>query len=42
MILLAVFLALAAAAPVPEESKPILIVKQSQDHDTEKQIYSFR
>merc|ERR1711913_236061 len=41
MILLAVFLALAVAAPAPEESKPILIVKQSQDHDTEKQIYSF-
>merc|ERR1712137_503663 len=39
MILIAVFLAVAAAAP--QDNKPILIVKQSQDHDTEKQIYSF-
>merc|ERR1712191_2727 len=39
MILIAVFLAVAAAAP--QESKPILIVKQAQSHDTEKQEYSF-
>merc|ERR1712071_695743 len=39
MILIAVFLAVAAAAP--QESKPILIVKQAQNHDTEKQVYSF-
>merc|ERR1712071_563873 len=39
MILIAVFLAVAAAAP--QESKPILILKQSQNHDTEKQVYSF-
>merc|ERR1712071_184478 len=38
MILIAVFLAVAAA---PQESKPILILKQSQNHDTEKQVYSF-
>merc|ERR1712179_235241 len=25
----------------PQDNRPILIVKQSQDHDTEKQIYSF-
>merc|ERR1712191_31327 len=40
MILIAVFLAVAAAAPL-EETKPILIVKQAQNHDTEKQVYSF-
>merc|ERR1712127_130739 len=39
MILIAVFLAVAAAAP--QESKPILILKQSQNHDTEKQVYTF-
>merc|ERR1712191_13436 len=39
MILIAVFLAVVAAAP--QESKPILILKQSQNHDTEKQVYSF-
>merc|ERR1740128_1422898 len=41
MILFAVFLAVAAAAPAPQESQPILILKQSQNHDTEKQVYSF-
>merc|ERR1712071_46144 len=41
MILIAVFLAVAAAAPAPQEGQPILILKQSQNHDTEKQIYSF-
>merc|ERR1712071_578011 len=41
MILFAVFLAVAAAAPAPQESRPILILKQSQNHDTEKQVYSF-
>merc|ERR1711911_375811 len=42
MILFAVFLAVAAAAPAPQDEKPIiLIVKQSQNHDTEKQEYSF-
>merc|ERR1712131_264850 len=42
MILFAVFLAVAAAAPAPEEAAPvILIVKQTQNHDTEKQEYSF-
>merc|ERR1712071_134871 len=40
MILIAVFLAVAAAAPL-EETKPILIVKQARNHDTEKQVYSF-
>merc|ERR1712011_57665 len=39
MILLAVFLAVAAAAP--QETKVILILKQTQNHDTEKQEYSF-
>merc|ERR1712071_254311 len=39
MILIAVFLAV--AAPAPQESQPILILKQSQNHDTEKQVYSF-
>merc|ERR1712137_507605 len=39
MILIAVFLAVAAAAP--QDNRPILIVKQSQNHDTEKQVYSF-
>merc|ERR1712127_687139 len=39
MILIAVFLAVAATAP--QEGKPILILKQSQNHDTEKQVYSF-
>merc|ERR1711973_844122 len=38
MILIAVFLAVAAAAP--QDNRPILIVKQSQNHDTEKQVYS--
>merc|ERR1712071_82910 len=38
MILIAVLLAVAAAAPL-EETKPILI--KSQNHDTEKQVYSF-
>merc|ERR1712071_577820 len=33
--------ALAVAATAPEETKPILIVKQAQNHDTEKQVYSF-
>merc|ERR1712137_1179604 len=37
-ILIAVFLAVAAA---PQDNRPILIVKQSQNHDTEKQVYSF-
>merc|ERR1712191_16597 len=41
MILIAVFLAVVAAAPAPQESQPILILKQSQNHDTEKQVYSF-
>merc|ERR1712047_102738 len=42
MILFAVFLAVAAAAPAPQDEKPIiLIVKQTQNHDTEKQEYSF-
>merc|ERR1712071_12827 len=41
MILIAVFLAVAAADPAPQESQPILILKQSQNHDTEKQEYSF-
>merc|ERR1712011_27391 len=42
MILFAIFLAVAAAAPAPEEAAPvILIVKQTQNHDTEKQEYSF-
>merc|ERR1712191_13642 len=41
MIFFAVFLAVAAAAPAPQESPPILILKQSQNHDTEKQEYSF-
>merc|ERR1719268_611388 len=39
LILIAVFLAVAAAAP--QFDRPILIVKQSQNHDTERQIYSF-
>merc|ERR1712071_178669 len=39
MILIAVSLAVAAAAP--QDSRPIAIVKQSQNHDTEKQEYSF-
>merc|ERR1712126_595140 len=39
MILLAVFLAVAAAAP--QETKVILIKSQTQNHDTEKQGYSF-
>merc|ERR1712191_15523 len=38
MILIAVFLAVAAAAPAPQESQPILILKQSQNHDTENGI----
>merc|ERR1712071_166243 len=37
MILIAVFLAVAAAAP--QDSRPIAILKQSQNHDTEKQEY---
>merc|ERR1711946_46070 len=37
MIFLAAFLALAAA----QFDRPILIVKQSQNHDTERQEYSF-
>merc|ERR1740128_311456 len=41
MIFFAVFLAVAAAAAAPQESKPIPILKQSQNHDTEKQVYSF-
>merc|ERR1712126_107251 len=42
MILFAVFLTVAAAAPAPEEAAPVvLIVKQTQNHDTEKQEYSF-
>merc|ERR1712243_112054 len=42
MTLFAVFLAVAAAAAPLEESAPvILIVKQTQNHDTEKQEYSF-
>merc|ERR1712116_7716 len=41
MILIAVFLAVAAAAPL-EESAPIILIKsQTQNHDTEKQEYSF-
>ena len=41
MILLAVFVAVAAAAPL-EESAPIILIKsQTQNHDTEKQEYSF-
>merc|ERR1712011_22857 len=39
MILLAVFVAAAAAAP--QETKVILIKSQTQNHDTEKQEYSF-
>merc|ERR1712071_644375 len=39
MILIAVFLAVAAAAP--QDSRPIAIAKRSQNHDTEKQEYSF-
>ena len=39
MILIAVFLAVAAAAP--QDSRPIAILKQSQNHDTERQEYSF-
>merc|ERR1712035_50554 len=39
MILIAVFLAVAAAAP--QDSKVILIKSQTQNHDTEKQEYSF-
>merc|ERR1712071_573889 len=39
MILIAVFLAVAAAAP--QDSRPIAISKQSQNHDTERQEYSF-
>merc|ERR1712011_68280 len=39
MILLAVFVAVAAAAP--QETKVILILKQTQNHDTEKQENSF-
>merc|ERR1711928_302874 len=40
MILIAVFLAVAAAAPL-EESAPIILIKsQTQNHDTEKQEYS--
>merc|ERR1712179_843291 len=39
MILFAVFLAVAAAAPAPQDEKPIiLIVKQSQNHETENEI----
>merc|ERR1712063_152668 len=39
MILFAVFLAVAAAAPAPQDEKPIiLIVKQSQNHETENGI----
>merc|ERR1712191_9286 len=41
MILIAVFLAVAAAAPAPQESQPIPILNQSQNHATEKQVYSF-
>merc|ERR1712035_64777 len=41
MILFAVFLAVAAAAPL-EESAPIILTKsQTQNQDTEKQEYSF-
>ena len=39
MILIAVFLAVAAAAP--QDPKVILIKSQTQNHDTEKQEYSF-
>merc|ERR1711872_220602 len=39
MILLSVFLAVAAAAP--QETKVILIKSQTQNRDTEKQEYSF-
>merc|ERR1711928_71214 len=42
MILFAVFLAVAAAAPAPEEAAPVILIgKQTQNHDTEKQEYSF-
>merc|ERR1712071_50234 len=43
MILIAVFLAVASAAPqfFEEQRKPVLIVKQAQEHDTEQQKYSF-
>ena len=41
MILIAVFLAVAAAAP--QDEVPIIkILKQTQNHDTETQEYSFR
>ena len=44
MILVAMFLAVAAAAPqfLDEQRKPVLITKQAQEHDTAQQKYSFR
>ena len=45
MILIAVFLAVASAAPQffdEQQRKPVLIVKQAQEHDTEQQKYSYR
>ena len=44
MILIAVFLAVASAAPqfFEEQRKPVLVVKQAQEHDTEQQKYSYR
>merc|ERR1712133_203442 len=41
MILIAVFLAVAATAPLEESAPVILIKSQTQNHDTEKQEYSF-
>jgi len=43
MILIAVFLAVASAAPqfFDEQRKPVLIVKQAQEHDTDQQKYSY-
>ena len=38
MMLLAVFLAVAAAAPQSQ----VVIVKQAQEHDTAQQKYSYR
>merc|ERR1712035_311906 len=41
MILIAVFLAVAAAAPLEKSARIILIKSQTQNHDTEKQENSF-
>ena len=44
MMMIAVFLAVAAAAPqfLDEQRKPVIITKQAQEHDTEQQKYSYR